>query len=164
MQVNLCAVRGADRPQVDQNAGMLRRSIVGLGVALVYVAALAGPAGAARLPVLETTFFPDPPVPGGGDLFILKDSPTAYLVSGGVDSKRGECESLRTIRLHVIQADGTDTVIASKQTKRSRLFNFRVPLVPGESVYVTTPAKQAVIRSGKRVRCAAGRSNPQPVS
>jgi hypothetical protein len=142
---------------------MLRRSTVGLGVALLGVAVLAVLAGATKRPVLETTFFPDPPDPGGGDLFILKDSPTEYLVSGGVNSKRGECESRRTIRLHVIHADSTDTVIASKQTKRSRLFNFRVPLVPSESVYATTPAKKAVIRSGKWVRCAAGRSNPQPV-
>lgn len=143
---------------------MLRWSILGLGVGLLCAAVLAGPAGAVKLPVLQTTFFPDPPGPGGGDLFVLKDSPTAYLVSGGVNSKRGECESRRTIRLHVIQADGADTVIASKQTKRSRLFSFRVPLVPGESVYASTPAKDALIRSGKRVRCAAGRSNPQPVS
>jgi hypothetical protein len=143
---------------------MPRRLIVGLGVALLCIAVLAGPAGAANRRALETTFFPDPPDPRGGDLFILKDSPTLYLVSGGVNSKRGECESRRTIRLHVIHADSTDTVIASMQTKRSRLFNFRVPLVPGESVYATTPVKKAVIRSGKRVLCAAGRSDPQPVS
>jgi hypothetical protein len=143
---------------------MLRRSIVGAGLLLLCIAVLAGPAGAAKRPVLKTTFFPDPPNPGGGDLFILKDSPTEYLVSGGVNSKRGECESRRTIRLHVIHADSTDTVIASKQTKRSRLFNFRVQLVPGESVYATTPAKVAVIRSGKTVNCAAGRSDPQAVS
>jgi hypothetical protein len=142
-------------------AEMLRRSIVGTGLFLLCIAVLAGPAAAAQKLVSKTTFFPLPPDPGGGELFILKDSPTEYLVSSGLYSKRAECEFRRTIRLHVIHADNTDTVIASAKTKRSGLFNFRVPLVPGEGVYASTPAKEFVTKSGKRVHCATGRTNPQ---
>jgi hypothetical protein len=140
---------------------MPRRSIFGIGALLLCFAVLAGPASAAKKLVFKTTFFPDPPDPAGGQLFILKDSPTDYLISGGVDSKNPECEFRRTIRLHVIHANNTDTVIAAKKTKRSGLFNFRVPLTPREGVYASTPARQFVTESGKRVHCATGRTPPQ---
>jgi hypothetical protein len=139
---------------------MRLRPVAGLAVLVVCVAVLAAPAAAKKL-VFKTTIEPEPPVPGGGQLFILKDSPTEYLVSGGVNSKRAECEFRRTIRLHAIHADNTDTVIASRKTKRSGLFSFRVPLVPGEGVYASTPAKKFVTESGKRVHCATGRTIPQ---
>jgi hypothetical protein len=137
---------------------MRSRLPVILGVLVVCLAVFVAPAAAKKL-VFKTSFQPDPPVPGG-ELFIIKDSPTEYLVSGEVISKRAECH-LREVRLHVIHADNTDTVIASRKTKGGGLFNFRVPLVPGEGVYVTTPAKEFVTKSGKRVHCATGRSNPQ---
>ncbi|MGH2983280.1 MAG: hypothetical protein ACRDK5_03340 [Solirubrobacterales bacterium] len=76
-------------------------------------------------------------------------------------SKSWRCELQRTIRLHVIHPDNADTVIASRKTKSSGLFNFRVPLAPGEGVYVSTPAKDFVIKSGARIHCATGRSIPQ---
>jgi hypothetical protein len=115
---------------------------------------------------LQTTFPPLPIAPNT-PLFIIKDSPTLYLVEGQLSStragKRAGCHVRRKVRLHVLHPNNTDTVIASWKPKSISLFNFRVELVPSESVYVSTPAKEFVTRSGKRVHCASGRSVPQPV-
>jgi hypothetical protein len=145
---------------------MLRRLILGAGAFLLCVALLAGPVGAAKKLVFMTTFPPLPIAPNT-PLYIIKDSPTLYLVEGQLSStragKRAGCHVRRQVRLHVLHPNNTDTVIASWKPKSISLFNFRVELVPSDSVYVSTPAKELVTRSGKRVRCASGRSVPQPV-
>jgi hypothetical protein len=121
-------------------------------LALCAALSLAAPASAKRV-AAKTQF---------GPLLILKDNPTEYLVSGKVIAKGASCRFQRKISLHVIHADNTDTVVASKKTKSGvGLFNFRVPLAPGDGVYVTTPAKDFVKKSGTRVHCATGRSLPQ---
>jgi hypothetical protein len=92
-------------------------------------------------------------------LLIIKDSPTQYLISGKLISKRAGCRFRRTVRLHVLHPDNTDTVVSSTKTKSGvGLFNFRVDLLPSDDVYVTTPAKEFVTKSGKRIHCATGRS------
>ena len=145
---------------------MLRRLILGVGVFLLGVALLAGTVGAAKKVVFKTTFPPLPIAPNT-PLSITKDSPTLYLVEGQLSStragKRAGCHVRRHVLLHVLHPNNTDTVIASWKPKSLSLFNFRVELMPSDSVYVSTPAKNLVTRSGKRVRCASGRSVPQPV-
>jgi hypothetical protein len=131
---------------------MRLRAVALLGVLVVCIAVLATPAAAKKLSV-KTTF---------GPLLIIKDNPTEYLVQGKVIAKGAGCRFQRVVRLHVIHPNNTDTVIASRKTKSGvGLFSFRVPLVPSESVYVSTPAKEFTKKSGIKVHCATGRSVPQ---
>jgi hypothetical protein len=95
-------------------------------------------------------------------LSIIKDNPTQYLVSGKLIAKSARCRFQRTVSLHVIHADNSDTVVLSTKTSSGTgIFHFRAALAAREGVYVTAPAKEFVIKSGTRVHCGAGRSIPQ---
>jgi hypothetical protein len=97
-----------------------------------------------------------------GPLLIIKDNPTQYLVSGKVVAKTAGCRSQRTVALHVQHPGSVDTIVASTKTNAGPgLFSFRVALTPSDSVFVATPPKKFVTKSGKRVRCLAGQSIPQ---
>jgi hypothetical protein len=131
---------------------MRPRPIAALGALVVCASLLATPATAKKR-TTKTRIEP---------LSIIKDNETQYLISGRLIAKTARCRFQRTVSLHVIHADSTDTVVLSTKTNSGTgAFHFRAALAAGEGVYVTTSAKNFVIKSGTKVHCGTGRSIPQ---
>lgn len=92
---------------------------------------------------------------------VLLISTGQYQVTGKIDSSFVGCRAERVVRLYLVHADNTTTVTDTRKTKAGPgLFTFRAFLAPREGLFVTAPAKQFRLKSGKRIRCAAATTAP----
>ena len=122
-----------------------------LAALAVAMAALALVAATASALVLPTSVRIDYTQPKGSQ----------YAVGGKLEVKR-PCRLGRTVRLQVLHADGSSTVADTQKLTRSGvgLFTLHGAIAPGEGFVVTAAPLKVTLKSGKRVRCAAGSSAP----
>jgi hypothetical protein len=84
-----------------------------------------------------------------------------YVVGGRLAVKR-PCRLNRTVSLHVVHADGTNTVADTQKLTRSGVgvFNMQATLGTNEGLFVTAARLNVTLKSGARFHCAAASTPP----